>query len=101
MILGEDLFRTELTELHKTVLKRIQNEQYGASAHVQPAIRRHSMWDLLLKNGRVIDPLNGRDGIFDIAVELWKTAPAFLSFRASLMRTCISAVFTVRLTAHA
>ena len=27
------------------------------------------MWDLLLKNGRVIDPLNGRDGIFDIAVE--------------------------------
>ena len=27
------------------------------------------MWDLLLKNGRVVDPMNGRDGVMDVAVE--------------------------------
>lgn len=27
------------------------------------------MWDLLLKNGRVVDPFNKRDGFFDIAVK--------------------------------
>ena len=27
------------------------------------------MWDLLLKGGRVVDPLNGRDQIMDVAVE--------------------------------
>lgn len=27
------------------------------------------MWDILLKNGHVVDPMNHRDGIFDIAIE--------------------------------
>lgn len=27
------------------------------------------MWDLLIKNGRVVDPANGRDGVMDIAIE--------------------------------
>ncbi len=27
------------------------------------------MWDVLIKNGRVVDPMNGRDGFFDVAVE--------------------------------
>ena len=27
------------------------------------------MWDRLLKNARVVDPVNGRDGVMDVAVK--------------------------------
>ncbi|MBP3439516.1 MAG: amidohydrolase family protein [Sutterella sp.] len=48
------------------------------------------MWDLLLKNGHVVDPLNGRDGIFDIAVEGGRIAAvgASLDGRAKAVEDC-------------
>ena len=27
------------------------------------------MWDRLLKNARVVDPVNGRDAVMDVAIE--------------------------------
>ena len=27
------------------------------------------MWDRLLRNARVVDPVNGRDGVMDVAVK--------------------------------
>ena len=32
------------------------------------------MWDLILKNGHVVDPLNNRNGVMDIAIENGKIA---------------------------
>ncbi len=32
------------------------------------------MWDLLLKNGHVVDPINGRNGVMDVAIENGKIA---------------------------
>ena len=32
------------------------------------------MWDVLLKGGHVVDPLNNRNGIMDVAIENGKIA---------------------------
>ena len=32
------------------------------------------MWDLILKGGHVVDPLNNRNGVMDVAIENGKIA---------------------------
>lgn len=49
------------------------------------------IYDLLLKNGHVLDPANGRDGVFDVAVIGTKIARVGRDLPASHARTVVDA----------
>lgn len=75
------------------------------------------MWDRLLRNARVVDPVNGRDGVMDVAVKDGRIAAVgpnlqgeasevedltgLVVIPASSIPICISAACSALLTARA
>src|SRR5260370_30710820 len=58
---------------------------------VAPQIRAQEIYDLLLKNGHVLDPANRRDGRFDVAVSGAKIARVGHDLPASHARIVVDA----------